>query len=224
MFNTAKNTIKKAAKDQVEFVGAILTGVFVGSIFTLAYVKFWKEGDVTFADIGGMLAGTGTVGLLFVAIKTARSWREQLHESDKRESLNKFYETSLQVQNSLIQLIVALKGAKESSIKSPGTELEAIKHRHLETTRLEQIKTRHTQYLAAARLLVHWNGLEIKGATPVDFIKYADQIELLFTEHSPEEGLRKAITVVLDLEKVLLHAYSKYGNTLVDNPRYKQNN
>jgi hypothetical protein len=218
MFKTAKNTIKKAAKDQVEFFLVLLTGVFAGSIFTLAYIKYWDTSKVTFADIGGMLAGAGTVGLLCIAIKTARSWREQLHESDKRDSLNKFYESSLQVQNSLIQLIVALKGAKESSIKSPRTELEDIKHRHLETTRLEQIKTRQIQYLAAARLLVHWNGLEIKGATPVDFIKYADQIELLFTEHSPEEGFRKAITVISDLEKVLLHAYSKYGNTLVVKP------
>jgi hypothetical protein len=45
MFNTAKNTIKKAAKDQVEFFLVLLTGLFSGSIFTLAYVKFWEEGD-----------------------------------------------------------------------------------------------------------------------------------------------------------------------------------
>jgi hypothetical protein len=215
MFKTAKNTIKKAAKDQVEFFLVLLTGVFAGSIFTLAYINTSK---VTFADIGGMLAGAGTVGLLCVAIKTARSWREQLHESAKRDSLDKFYETSLQVQNSLIQLIVALKGAKESSIKSPGTELEDTKHRNLEITRLEQMKTRQIQHLAAMRLFVHWNGLEIKGATPVDFIEYADQIELLFTEHSPEEGFRIAITAISDLEKLLLHAYSKYGNTLVVKP------
>jgi len=77
MFNTAKNTIKKAAKDQVEFVGAILTGVFAGSIFTLAYVKYDVENTLSFADIGGMLAGVGTIGLFVVAIKTADTWKEQ---------------------------------------------------------------------------------------------------------------------------------------------------
>lgn len=55
MFKTAKNTIKNAARDQVEFFLALLTGVFVGSIFTLVYIKFWEQGEVTFADIGGML-------------------------------------------------------------------------------------------------------------------------------------------------------------------------
>jgi len=210
--------IKKIYSDLTEFFLALLTGLFTGSIFTLAYIKYWDTSKVTFADIGGMLAGAGTVGLLCVAIKTARSWREQLHESAKRDSLDKFYETSSQVQNSLIQLIVALKGAKESSIRSPGTELEDVKHHHLKTTRLEQIKTRQIQHIAAMRLFVHWNGLEIKGATPVDFIKYADQIELLFTEHSPEEGFEKAIAAILDLEKLLLHTYSKYGNTLVAKP------
>ncbi|WP_100637256.1 hypothetical protein [Marinomonas sp. ef1] len=92
MFNTAKNTIKKTAKDQVEFVGAILTGAFSGSIFTLAYVKFWKEGDVTFADIGGMLAGVGTVGLLFVAWRTADNWKKQQSDSNRHQKLDAFFD------------------------------------------------------------------------------------------------------------------------------------
>ena len=91
MLNTAKNTIKKAVKDQVEFVGAILTGVFAGSIFTLAYVKFWEDGDVTFADIGGMLAGTGTVGLLLLAWRTIDNWKIQNEEKEMRDSLDEFY-------------------------------------------------------------------------------------------------------------------------------------
>jgi hypothetical protein len=55
MFKAAKNTIKNAARDQVEFFLVLLTGVFVGSIFTLAYIKYWDTSKVTFADIGGML-------------------------------------------------------------------------------------------------------------------------------------------------------------------------
>ena len=77
MFKTAKNTIKKAAKDQVEFFLVLLTGLFAGSIFTLAYIKYWDTSKVTFADIGGMLAGVGTIGLFIIAVKTAKTWKEQ---------------------------------------------------------------------------------------------------------------------------------------------------
>jgi hypothetical protein len=96
MLNTAKNTIKKAAKYQVEFFLLLLTGMLAGSIFTLAYVKFWGKGDVTFADIGGMLAGAGTIGLLVVAIKTANAWKRQSIQQTKIDSLNDLSSKSLE--------------------------------------------------------------------------------------------------------------------------------
>ncbi len=94
MFKTAKNTIKNAARDQVEFFLALLTGVFVGSIFTLAYIKYWDTSKVTFADIGGMLAGAGTVGLLLLAWRTIDNWKIQNEEKEMRDSLDEFYKAT----------------------------------------------------------------------------------------------------------------------------------
>ncbi|GAA0834844.1 hypothetical protein GCM10009112_25620 [Marinomonas arenicola] len=92
MFKTAKNTIKNAARDQVEFFLALLTGVFVGSIFTLVYIKFWEQGEVTFADIGGMLAGTGTIGLLLLAFNAGKEWKNQLKIENTIRAINEFQE------------------------------------------------------------------------------------------------------------------------------------
>jgi hypothetical protein len=92
MFKTAKNTVKKAAKDQVEFFLVLLTGMFVGSILTLAYVKYDIKTSISFADIGGMLAGAGTAGLLVLAWFTADSWKKQQKHSNKYKRLDEFYD------------------------------------------------------------------------------------------------------------------------------------
>lgn len=106
MFKTAKNTIKKAAKDQVEFVGAILTGVFVGSIFTLAYIKYWDTSKVTFADIGGMLAGAGTIGLLALAFRARTVWMDQIKAQDKSESIKQYRNTHRELMSIIIKIAV----------------------------------------------------------------------------------------------------------------------
>lgn len=90
MFKTAKNTLKKAAKDQVEFFLVLLTGLFAGSIFTLAYVKYDVKTTLSFADVGGMFAGAGTAGLLFVAIKTASSWKKQLKAENQINAIKEY--------------------------------------------------------------------------------------------------------------------------------------
>ena len=92
MFNTAKNTIKKAAKDQVEFFLVLLTGVFTGSIFTLAYVKYDVKTTLSFADIGGMLAGVGTIGLLYAAAVAAGTWKKQLQMQQRKDVVEKYFE------------------------------------------------------------------------------------------------------------------------------------
>ncbi|UTW01212.1 hypothetical protein KDW99_08830 [Marinomonas rhizomae] len=97
MLKTAKNTIKKAVKDQVEFFLVLLTGVFVGSIFTLAYIKYWDTSKVTFADIGGMLAGVGTIGLLILACITVNSWKNQLLYQEKRKLVSDWYVEALKL-------------------------------------------------------------------------------------------------------------------------------
>tara|TARA_R110001599_G_scaffold107435_2_gene269739 strand:+ start:6511 stop:7128 length:618 start_codon:yes stop_codon:yes gene_type:complete len=92
MFKTAKNTIKKAAKDQVEFFLVLLTGVFTGSIFTLAYVKYDVKTTLSFADIGGMLAGVGTIGLLYAAAVAAGTWKKQLQMQQRKDVVEKYFE------------------------------------------------------------------------------------------------------------------------------------
>jgi hypothetical protein len=92
MFKTAKNTLKNAAKDQVEFFLVLLTGVFVGSIFTLAYVKYDVKTTLSFADIGGMLAGVGTIGLLYAAAVAAGTWKKQLQMQQRKDVVEKYFE------------------------------------------------------------------------------------------------------------------------------------
>lgn len=104
MLKTAKNSIKKAAKDQVEFVGAILTGVFAGSIFTLAYIKFWVKGDATFADLGGMLAGAGTIGLLLVAFNARKEWQNQLFAQQTSKAIDNYFLAHIGLMDALEEI------------------------------------------------------------------------------------------------------------------------
>lgn len=112
MFNTAKNTIKKAAKDQVEFVGAILTGVFVGSIFTLAYEKpllSWAYQatstiyDWNYSTIGSMLAGVGTMGLLVVGL----SWKKQIRYQNNLKAFSECYIRALSFNRYMKDVVVS---------------------------------------------------------------------------------------------------------------------
>jgi hypothetical protein len=62
--------------------------LFAGSIFTLAYVKYNVKTTLSFADIGGILASISTLGLLYVAWRTADNWKVQHRESELRKILN----------------------------------------------------------------------------------------------------------------------------------------
>lgn len=95
--------IKQTYSDLTEFFLVLLTGVFVGSIFTLAYIKFWEKGDATFADIGGMLAGTGTIGLLVLALYTANNWKEQQNLVNKYKRLDEFFDQYLESFHKVIE-------------------------------------------------------------------------------------------------------------------------
>jgi hypothetical protein len=113
MFKTAKNTIKKAAKDQVEFLLVLLTGVFAGSIFTLAYVKFWGKGDVTFSDISGMLAGIGTVGLFYIAIKARNEWKKQFLVQQTTHPIDEYFRAYRNILKSIGEIAYASKAIKD---------------------------------------------------------------------------------------------------------------
>ena len=83
--------LKHAAKDTTGFILILITGACIGAAFTAAHLKYDIKTSISFADIGGMLAGLGTVGLLLLAWRTIYSWREQNEEQEMRESLNEFY-------------------------------------------------------------------------------------------------------------------------------------
>ncbi|RBO82671.1 hypothetical protein [Marinomonas aquiplantarum] len=83
--------IKQIYSDLTEFFLLLFTGVFAGSIFTLAYLKTWQEGDVTFADIGGMLAGAATLGLFLAGL----SWKKQISYQNNLKALSDWYIRSL---------------------------------------------------------------------------------------------------------------------------------
>ena len=206
MFKTAKNTIKKAAKDQVEFVGAILTGVFAGSIFTLAYKKSILCWD--YSAIGAMLAGPGTIGLLYIASKTANSWREQLNEAAKRESLDQFYETSLLSHWSLIQHIKELKEFKEENITTLRIRIKENNQRKIETTAKHNVAT--------SKLKVHWNGLVIQGTTPMDLINLYKEFDSLFSQNTTNEANEQALNLCIEFQQKFTDAYFHYGSTLVN--------
>jgi uncharacterized membrane-anchored protein YhcB (DUF1043 family) len=84
--------IKKIYSDLTEFFLVLLTGLFAGSIFTLAYVKYNVKTTLSFADIGGMLAGIGTIGLLVLAWFTADSWKRQQDIANKYRRLDEFHD------------------------------------------------------------------------------------------------------------------------------------
>ncbi|WCN13145.1 hypothetical protein GV054_09070 [Marinomonas mediterranea] len=118
--------IKQTYNDLTEFFLLLFTGVFAGSIFTLAYIKFWQEGDVTFADIGGMLAGVGTIGLLSVAIKTTNAWKNQSYHEQKINSLDDFYSKidGFYLQSEKIIMLLAVPAMNEPSEKGAPTNIK----------------------------------------------------------------------------------------------------
>lgn len=93
--------IKQIYSDLTEFFLVLFTGVFVGSIFTLVYIKFWGKGNVTFADIGGMLAGIGTIGLLILAWGTTNNWKKVQSYTNKYKLLAEFYDQCFNTFNNL---------------------------------------------------------------------------------------------------------------------------
>ncbi len=202
------SSLKNSLKDQIQFSLILFTGLFAGSIFTLIYIKLWEQGDVTFADIGGMLAGVGTMGLLYIAIKTTHSWREQLNEAAKKESLDQFYETSLLAHLSLIQHIADLKKFKEQNTKTLKVHIKANNRQKIETT------TKHN--VTTSKLRIHWNDLVIPGTTPMDLINLYKEFDSLFCQNATNEAYDKALNLCIDFQQKCTDAYFHYGSTLVN--------
>lgn len=66
--------------------------VFAGALY---YIRKYPM-ELSFSDIGAMLAGIGTIGLLFVAWRTSKTWVENLNEVDRRNFLEQWFRASLE--------------------------------------------------------------------------------------------------------------------------------
>jgi hypothetical protein len=140
MFKTAKNTIKKAAKDQVEFLLVLLTGVFAGSIFTLVYIKYNVKTTLSFADIGGMLASISTLGLLYVAWRTADNWKVQHRESELRKILNNLSQSYSECIKKIDNLDAAITN-KFHAVSSTQKSYWTIEADNISREALNQVQT-----------------------------------------------------------------------------------
>jgi hypothetical protein len=210
MFKTAKNTIKKAAKDQVEFFLVLLTGVFAGSIFTLAYVKYDVKTSISFADIGGMLAGVSTAGLLYVAIRTAKNWRTQLQETAKRESNDQLYEVSLQASSMLSKFADCYSNARAiaEDNKAHGSNSEREMHTKLKALDSKLIEISLKYQTAKSKLEAHWADRDITEITSVDFILCYEKIKVILNrDHFDRNG--KTTRVMDEFSKIHTEMYFK---------------
>lgn len=68
----------------------IITGIATGFVVAAIYFIPSYTNTLTFADIGGMLAGIGTIGLLIVAIRTATAWKNQSYHQQKISALENY--------------------------------------------------------------------------------------------------------------------------------------
>lgn len=69
----------------------IITGFVTGLLTAAIHFIPKYSTTLTFADIGGMLAGIGTIGLLVVAILSINSWKHQVIYQENRKSLSDWY-------------------------------------------------------------------------------------------------------------------------------------
>ncbi len=104
----------------------LMLGMYSGSMVTLSYIKRYDISTLTYGDLGGMLAGVSTLGLFFVAIKTANTWKEQ---SSLQNKINSLDNASLKVetyyrQSDRILMLLADHTANESSIKGTGSSIK----------------------------------------------------------------------------------------------------
>lgn len=104
----------------------IITGFAVGLIVAAIYFIPNYTNTLTFADIGGMLAGVGTIGLLVVAIRTANAWKNQSYHEQKIKSLEDFYSKidNFYLQSEKIIMLLIEQAMNEPSVKGAPTNIK----------------------------------------------------------------------------------------------------
>lgn len=81
-------SIKKIRNDISAFLIILIVGCIIGWVIALASFSLNLETKkISLADIGGFLAGLGTVGLLMVAMR----WKAQVVYQERRKALSNWY-------------------------------------------------------------------------------------------------------------------------------------
>jgi hypothetical protein len=107
----------------------LVAGYFIGAIATSVHFVPWTQEDITFADIGGMMAGFGTIGLFSIAWRATSDWRRQA----LRANMEKWFILNLRYhrvyQDEFIQILFEYEQYTIDGIKPPfnSSDKEEIK-------------------------------------------------------------------------------------------------
>ncbi|WP_417560546.1 hypothetical protein [Marinomonas sp.] len=96
-------------------VAGFAIGLLIAAMYSVPKVPMIS---MSFADIGGMLAGLASIGLLALAILTAKSWQDQINYKLKQDTLINLYVAVGNYLQSESQINLAIKDSKScNSIK-----------------------------------------------------------------------------------------------------------
>lgn len=165
--------IKQIYSDLTEFFLLLLTGVSIGSIFTLAYIKYDVKTSISFADIGGMLAGMAGLGLLYVAIKARNEWKKQFHVQQTTHAIDEYFRAYRNILMSIGEIATASKEIKDleklMTLKNdPENPSRMISLKAKRKSEILKAFPRKKDFSIARIRLEHFYKKELKHATLVD--------------------------------------------------------
>ncbi|MEL0623839.1 hypothetical protein V6238_12125 [Marinomonas arenicola] len=200
--------LKNINKDLTGLFLVLLTGAFVGSIFTLAYIKSSGTSKITFSDIGGMMAGAGTIGLLILACFTAKSWKEQIIESAKRESLEQFYVAGTKIFWTMMVFLRKLEDIEYS--KRQGNQSNKLQ---------DQIREKNSEACAEyghaiAKLEMSWDIYDFKKISPTDVVNLFNKIEKSHKKEDFNISFEESKKTITDFYKEFQNKYNSIRNHL----------
>ena len=202
------SSLRNSLKDQIQFSLTLFTGLFAGSILTLVYIKLWEKGDVTFSDIGGMFAGAGTIGLLILAFFTANSWKKQIIESAKRDSLEKFYEVGTKTVWTMMFFLRTLEDIEYA--KHQGNHSAVLQDQTRDKNSEACVEYAH----GVAKLDLSWELDEFSGLLPIDVINLFIKIEELHTTENFATSFIKSKQFISDFQKKFDDKYNSIKKRL----------
>jgi hypothetical protein len=82
-------------------VAGFAIGLLIAAMYSVPKVPM---ASISFADIGGMLAGVGTVGLLIIALLTAQEWKKQSKYQHRVDALNDYGTKTINVYSEKLRV------------------------------------------------------------------------------------------------------------------------